>query len=133
MSYVKSLSRKFFFIGFCMMLVLATHSRSQTTTGTITGTVVDPNGGVVPSANVTLTSAQTGATRNLVTNEEGRFTFVAIQPGVYAVVVERSGFQKLLREKVVLSANENLALGELPLAIGNPNETVTITGTGATV
>ena len=52
---------------------------------------------------------------------EGRFAFAAIQPGVYSVKVERDGFQKLLRENTVLSANENLALGNLTLNAGCVN------------
>src|SRR5262249_49275627 len=132
MSYIKSLSANLS-LGLSLTLILAVVGIGQTITGTISGTVVDPNGGVVPAANVTLTSTQTGAVRNAVTNEEGRFTFPALQPGMYTIVIEHSGFQKLLREKVVLSANENLALGELALAIGSASETVTVTGGGATV
>jgi hypothetical protein len=116
-----------------ILCILAISSATQTITGTISGTVVDPNGGVIPGAKVTLTFLQTGAARNVSTNDEGRFSFAAAQPGRYTVMIEHTGFQKLLRENTVLSANENLALGELALATGNVNETVTVTSGGATV
>ncbi|HYJ92875.1 MAG TPA: TonB-dependent receptor, partial [Pyrinomonadaceae bacterium] len=109
-----------------LMMFLALVTTSQTITGTISGTVVDPNGGVIPNATVTLMFKQTGATRNVSTNEEGRFTFAAVQPGIYSIKVEHTGFQTLLRENAVLSANENLALGEMALTTGSVNETVTI-------
>ena len=106
---------------------------AQSITGSISGTVTDPNGGIIPGANITVTYLQTGATRSDVTNDEGRFTFAALQPGVYTVKIEHQGFQTLLRQNTVLSANENLALGILALETGNVNETVTVDGRGAVV
>jgi len=114
-------------------VIVAITASAQTTTGTISGTVTDPNGGVVPGATVTLVNDQIGNSRVVTTNEEGRFTFAAIQPGKYTVKIERQGFQRLLRENTILSANENLALGELALATGSVNETVTIVSAGAGV
>jgi hypothetical protein len=120
-------------VSISVIIIAAFSAEAQTITGTISGTVTDPNGGVIPGANVTLTYLQTGATRNAVTNEEGRFMFSAVQPGTYSVKIERQGFQSLLRENTVLAANENLALGELALTAGNVTETVTVTSAGATV
>ncbi|HEV8591558.1 MAG TPA: carboxypeptidase-like regulatory domain-containing protein, partial [Pyrinomonadaceae bacterium] len=121
------------FVSISVIVIAAFSAQAQTITGTISGTVTDPNGGVIPGANVTLTYLQTGATRNAVTNEEGRFTFSAVQPGTYSVRIERDGFQALLRENTMLSPNENLALGDLALAAGNVSETVTVTSAGAVV
>src|SRR3954471_10399050 len=113
-------------VGLFLTMIVAVAGTSQTITGTITGTVVDPNGGVIPGATVTLLYKQTGATRSVSTNDEGRFAFAAVQPGVYSIKIEHAGFQTLLRENSVLSANENLALGEIGLTTGSVNETVTI-------
>ena len=121
------------FVSISVIIIAVFSAEAQTITGTISGTVTDPNGGVIPGANVTLTYLQTGATRNAVTNEEGRFTFSAVQPGTYSVRIERDGFQALLRENTMLSPNENLALGDLALAAGNVSETVTVTSAGAVV
>src|SRR5258706_2238705 len=104
------------FLSFISVVILSIAASGQTTTGTISGTVTDPNGGIVPGATVTLVSDQVGNSRVVTTNEEGRFTFAAVQPGKYTVKIERQGFQKLLRENTILSADENLALGELALA-----------------
>lgn len=106
---------------------------AQSITGSISGTVTDSSGSVIPGATVTLINEQTNSPRNLTTNEEGRFNFAALQPGVYTIKVERQGFQTLEQRGTVLSANENLALGELPLQTGQVSETVMITTEGQLV
>ncbi len=106
---------------------------SQSVTGNISGTVVDSNQNAIPSANVMVTNGKTGATRTTTTNEDGRFTVSAIQPGVYTVRVERQGFQTLERPDTVLSANENLALGELAMQAGQVTATVVVASGGQLV
>jgi hypothetical protein len=105
----------------------------QTITGVISGTVTDPNGAAVPGATITLVNDQTHDKRDQPTNDAGRFNFASVQPGVYTLRIEHAGFESLLRTKVVLSANENLALGELGLKTGQVTETVTITSEGQIV
>src|SRR6266550_3138852 len=106
---------------------------AQSVTGSISGTVTDATGGVVVGASVTLHSDQTGTARTATTGEDGRFSFAALQPGAYSLTVEQPGFQRLERKNAVLTANENLALGELGLQAGQVTETVTVTGEGQLV
>ena len=113
-----------------IVTLLPLTSSGQTVTGSISGTVTDPNGSVVAGAAVTLENDQTKDRRDQVSNEAGRFSFAAVQPGVYTVRIEHAGFEKLLRIKVVLSANEALALGELALRTGQVTETVTVQSEG---
>ena len=115
------------------MFCLGTPVVGQTVTGTISGTVVDPNGAVVAGANITLLNEQTKDKRDQVTNESGRFTFASSQPGIYSVKIEHEGFETLLRKNVVLSANEALALGDIPMRTGQVTETVTVTSEGQIV
>lgn len=110
-----------------------TVTHAQTITGSISGAVMDSSGGMVPGATVTLTSEKTGQSRGSATNNEGRFNFAALQPGTYALKVERQGFQALEQRGVILSANENLALGDLKLQPGQVSETVSVTSEGAIV
>src|SRR5919206_4084332 len=119
--------------GLFAVLLLCRAAAAQSVTGNITGTVTDASGGVLVNATVTLVNEKTGETRNVNTNEDGRFTFAAVQPGVYTVRVEQQGFQVLERRNTVLSANESLALGELALTIGNLTESVTTVAEGAVV
>src|SRR4051812_40162435 len=126
------LTARFFFI-VLISIMISTVSTAQTVTGSISGVVTDPNGGLLPGANITLISEQSGAVRNTVTNDEGRFLFSTLQPGPYTVKIEQQGFQTLQRTNTILSANETLALGELKLTAGNVSEVVTVQSSGATV
>jgi Carboxypeptidase regulatory-like domain/TonB-dependent Receptor Plug Domain len=115
------------------LLLLSLPVKSQTITGSISGTVTDPNGGIIPGATVTIISEKTNDVRTLTTNEEGRFNFTSVQPGAYTIKVERDGFQTLERRGTILSANENLALGEMKLDPGQVTQTVTVTSEGQTI
>src|SRR6185503_4699775 len=106
---------------------------AQTITGSISGTVTDPNGSVIPGATVSLVSEKTGQTRSAATNSEGRFNFAALQPGSYSLKVEQQGFQTHEQREVILSANENLALGDIKLQPGQVSETVSVVSEGAIV
>src|SRR6266403_3216995 len=115
------------------VLVLGSAAFSQSVTGSISGVVTDPNGAVVPGATATLMNDKTGDKRDQVTNEAGRFNFASVQPGPYTLKVEHQGFETMLRTKVVLSANEDLAFGEIHLRTGQVTETVTVASEGQIV
>jgi hypothetical protein len=115
------------------LISLGTVANAQTITGSISGAVTDSSGGMIPGATVTLTSDKTGQARGSTTDSEGRFNFAALQPGSYALKVERQGFQTLDQRGVILSANESLALGELKLQPGQVSETVSVISEGAIV
>ena len=120
-------------LGLLMIFCLGLSAMAQTITGTISGTVTDATGGIIPGATITLISERTAEARSSTTNEEGRFSFAAVQPGVYTIKVEQQGFQTLERKGAVLSANENLALGDIALQTGQVAEMVTIVSTGPVV
>src|SRR5690349_14279401 len=115
------------------LVTVAVNSKAQTITGSISGVVTDSTGSVVPAAAVMLANEKTGQTRNASTNGEGRFNFAALQPGSYSIKIERQGFQTVEQRNIILSANENLALGDLRLQPGQVTETVSITSEGAIV
>src|SRR5437867_1060917 len=120
-------------LGLLAAVLLSSPVVAQSVTGTISGTVIDPNGAVVANANVSLLNKQTNDRRDQATNESGRFTFASVQPGVYDLKIEHAGFETLLRTRVVLSANEGLALGEIAMKTGQVTETVTVTSEGQLV
>src|SRR3989442_5540161 len=105
-------------LGLWLVIFQASPAFAQTVACKISGTLTDPNGTVVAGANVALINDQTNEKLDQQTNESGRFSFAAVQPGVYTLKIEHQGFETLLRTKVVLSANEGLALGELALKTG---------------
>src|SRR5438034_5564538 len=103
------------FKGICVclltMLALSANARAQTqiTTGTIQGTVSDANGAVLPGANVEIKNLDTNLSRNLSTDEGGRFVALALPPGNYSVTVSKQGFGTLVVEKTELTVGQALA------------------------
>ncbi|HMF93155.1 MAG TPA: TonB-dependent receptor [Vicinamibacterales bacterium] len=115
-----------------ILLPVARDAAAQDT-GTLSATVVDASGQVLPGATVTLTNEATGAGRAMMTNERGEFTFRAVQPGAYTVAVELSGFRRYERQHNVVNASGQLSLGEVKLDIGALTEAVTVTAQGTVI
>src|SRR5512132_1610086 len=77
---------------------------AQSVRGTISGNVTDSNSAAIPGATVTLVGDQKADARSVTTNDSGRFSFTAVQPGTYTIKIEQKGFQSLEHRSVVLSA-----------------------------
>ena len=111
----------------CLFLLgVATTALAQFDRGTITGTVKDAQGGIVPGATVTVTSTQTQQSRTTVTDGSGYYTFPNLTAGRYELAVELSGFKKVTRANVQLDAAGSLAL-DFTLETGALTEEVTVT------
>ncbi len=106
----------------CTGVVLA-----QTTSGSITGNVVDAQRSAITNATVTITDVDKGFTQTATTDEQGRFVFPQVPPGTFDIVVQVTGFKKQERRGVVLVSNDKLALGNMMLEVGALTETVEIT------
>jgi hypothetical protein len=84
-----------------LIVGLASLGRAQVTTGTISGTVTDPNGAVVTGADVKATNLDTAAERTTTSDGDGHFVFTFLPPGRYRVEVTAQGFQAYQAELVV--------------------------------
>jgi hypothetical protein len=115
-----------------LVLVSSISAFAQATTGTLRGTVVDPNGGVVAAATVTAKNEGTGVTSPSTTNDEGVYSIPNLIPGTYTVTAESSGFSKKVVTDVKVSLGDVTGL-DIALAVGAPTETVTITSSGEEV
>ena len=115
------------------------------TTSAITGQVNDMSGGAVARATVTITHRETGLTRQVQTDESGRFAFPQLRPGPYSVRVQAAGFDEQVNQSVsaglgetrtvnftlkVAAARQDITVGsEAPLInVENPNTTTTLAG-----
>lgn len=101
---------------------------AQATTGTLKGTVTDPNGQIVSGATVTVRNDATGTEASYVTGGEGSFTVPSLPPGKYTVTVApTSGFSRkiITGVDVRIGTDTDLKIG---LEVGAPTETVTVTG-----
>jgi outer membrane receptor protein involved in Fe transport len=74
----------------------------STTTGAIGGVVNNPNNEVVPGASVTVRNTETNKEETAETDDQGRFRVVNLQPGIYAVTINSSGFSPYTQERVVV-------------------------------
>ena len=100
---------------------------AQVTSGTISGTVKDATGAVVPGASVTISNPANGLVRTVTTSDSGEFVAPSLLPGTYNITVNAKGFKKLDSKGFALSAAAQLDAGDLVLAIGAATDEVTVT------
>ncbi len=111
-----------------MCLVTAVPLWAQTTSASVSGSVKDSQGAVVPGATVTLTSATKGTVLTAVSDEQGNFFFAYVTPDTYTLKVGLEGFQSAELPGLVVNANDRISVGGIPLTIGPVTETVTVSG-----
>src|SRR6266545_290624 len=95
--------------------------------GSISGTVKDQQGGVMPGVTVTVTNQQTRQTQSTVTDGTGFYTFPNLLPGQYDVLAELQGFKKANRSTITLDATGKQTI-DFALQTGTISEEVTVTG-----
>ncbi|MBE0658217.1 MAG: TonB-dependent receptor [Bryobacteraceae bacterium] len=100
---------------------------AQNITAALTGTVVDPAGAVIPSAQVTLINQATSDRQSSTSNASGIFLFPSILPGTYAVEVTMAGFRSYQVKDINVTMNERRSLGNLVLQVGQVQERVEVT------
>jgi len=98
---------------------------AQTIRGTLTGTVTDSTGAVVPGITVTVTNAATGISTSAVTDRQGGYTIPLLPPGTYQATVEQSGFKKYLHGGIVIQIAQTTRL-DIGLQVGAMSEAVEV-------
>jgi len=115
---------------FAVVLVLcglAAPAAAQLTTGTITGTVKDTQGGVLPGAMLLLTSDTRGTQiAAAVSNVDGDFVLANVPPDTYTIEVSMQGFRTLRRSGVTVSAGDRVGIGSLTIEVGGVTESVSV-------
>jgi hypothetical protein len=115
----------------CRALVLclalgAAASAQEETAATISGSVMDASGAVVPGVTVVVTNNATNQERRVQASNEGAFSVTPLQPGTYTVTVEQQGFKKFVQTDLVLNARDRRPVN-IVLEAGNIGEVVTVT------
>jgi len=128
-----SIASRILLLSALLTLVWTSTLTAQSVTGSITGTLADPKGGAIASAQITVINANTGTQRQVTTNDSGEFTIANLDPGVYDLTARMQGFKTLTRKSIALPAAERLVVGTLILEIGAVSESVTVTAQGSTV
>jgi len=114
--------------GACIvMLLFALPAAAQLTTGSVGGTVKDPQGAVVPGATVTLVS-ETRGTRSIpvTTDTNGDFVFPNLTADTYTIEVELTSFKTLRQSGIAVNPGPRVAVGVLTIEVGGTAETVTV-------
>lgn len=143
---MKTYFRKFFPFVLMTLLVFAfsarSHAQATSSTSSITGTVTDMTGAIVPGASVTLTNPATGASYKAVTNGEGTYVIAGVPPGPgYKETVTAQGFQTVMLSGLYMNVavtrtqDIKLAVGSVSqtIAVSASNEDVTLNTSDATV
>jgi hypothetical protein len=90
------------------LLLCALSAFGQTTT--LTGTVSDPSGAVIPNAKLVLENPATGLSRDAVSDNEGRYTFAQIAPGTYKLTAKAQGFNDTVLQDIRLLVNQPITI-----------------------
>ena len=113
------------FIAFCCLFLVAGTVLAQGDRGTITGTVSDPAGGVIPGAAIKATNIETGLSYEAATTETGNYTLAQLPVGVYQLSCSLTGFKQFVRTGITVSVAQTLRI-DISLEIGDITETVTV-------
>ena len=109
------------------VLASAVMASAQITTGSVTGSVRDGQGAVIPGATVALVSETRGTQLpDVVTSAEGDFQFVNVPADRYTIQVSMSGFKTMKKTGVEVSPGDRLGLGALTIDIGGVTDTVVV-------
>jgi hypothetical protein len=110
----------FLAVSFCGVRALA-----QVDTGSVTGTVKDPSGGVIANAAVKIESLGTGSTVSLLTDASGLYSQPGLKAGVYSISASAAGFKTVSKTGVGLRIQDRVAV-DFELPIGTATNTITV-------
>jgi len=112
------------FVIFALLLSLSASARAAVG-GSISGTVKDATGGVIPKATVTATNIETGVEQAALSNDAGAYSFPTLLVGHYNLDVTAAGFRPYRRVSIAVDVNSALIVDAV-LEVGATQETVTV-------
>jgi hypothetical protein len=107
-------------------LLLAANLAASPDRGTIQGTVTDPQGAVIPGAQVLVKNMDTGVEWNLTTNSAGFYLVAELVPGKYMVRLKFSGFSTLEISNVMVTAG-GITTANADMKVGEPTQSINVT------
>jgi hypothetical protein len=119
-SHIGTLALRFISFAVCLLFLIAsflTTASAQGATATLSGTVMDQDGAVVPAVNIAVISIAQGFQRSATTSNEGIFVVPLLPPGNYTVKAEHQGFSTTEVRDVILNVNDQKAI-QILLTVG---------------
>jgi len=114
------------FFRFVLAAVVCVAVYAQADRGNLTGTVTDPQGGVVPQATVGLRNTQTGSQYETVTTPTGNYSLAQLPAGTYDLSVGYAGFKKFMQQGIVVQVAQTERV-DVALEVGATTDSITIT------
>lgn len=125
-------NRKLVILASLFLLITPSLVLSQTTTGSILGTVTDQSGRAVPDVGIKVTNQATGAVRNVTSSTEGLYNVPQLPAGSYSVDGTVQGFSPVQVKNAVVAVGSDTRV-DLRLAVGQVTQSVTVTDAVAVV
>ncbi len=126
MNRANSMVRRSFALVVFLLLFMSASAFAQEFRGTISGTVADSSGAVIPKAAVTVREVHTGTVNRTVSDSAGQYVVPFLLPGEYTVTVVNSGFETTTQKNVMLDAQGH-PLVNITLRAGSEAQSVTVT------
>ncbi len=111
----------------CMLVMLPLTLAAQETRATLSGTISDATGAIVTDARIRLSNRDTSVGFEAVTNKDGQYRFLFLNPGKYRLSTEKAGFKGFVRDGIELNVGQS-AVVDVTLQVGQVSDSVTITG-----
>src|SRR5215831_10216564 len=131
MNRVTSLSGSRYYAALLLLTLFSARGHAQTR-GTISGYVRDTSGGVVPAANITLIHQETGAKRDVTTDDSGFYQILGLTSGSYTLEAEANGFKRYTTKDISLTVDQNTR-ADIQMEVGAVAESVEVKAGAALV
>jgi len=113
------------FVGMALCLTLTASCWAQTVNATLSGSVTDPSGAIIPDAQITATNVATGVTWKTVSDSSGNYIFQSLPPGTYSFRFEKSGFKATILSNITLQVDQKASMNA-QLQVGSVAQTVEV-------
>jgi len=106
---------------------VAQNQSQQTRTGTVSGTVLDPNGNAIEGATVTLSKAGTRTSlRDAISNPTGGFEFSGVGPGTYVITISGAGMSPFVSKPVSVQVDQPVVMPKIILSVAATTSSITV-------
>ena len=117
--------KKLFMAAVVSFLVPSALAFAQSSNATVSGTVSESSGALIPGVSITATNTQTGIVTTVLSNESGTYNFASLQPGTYKISAELSGFLTRTYSDVQLGLSQQVRLN-FSLQVGGVAQSVEV-------
>ena len=107
------------------LLAVNQQSFGQDVNASLSGSVTDSSGAVIPGAKLTLVSENSGARLDFQTSADGEYKFPNLPPGIYDLSVTAPAFESFVRKGIELAVNQSARV-DVPLTVGKADQTITV-------